>query len=137
MLRYFTSTLVACALAASVSVFAQEPAPQQPEMPQAPQPEEPQLPKETLTGCVIEAKTTDGETAYVLNKVKGGSAEMYVLAGASPSELAQNVNKEVTVTGPVQEPTPQADGSAAADSTVLRPPAVKVESVKVVAEECQ
>ncbi len=134
MLRYFTSTLTACALAATVSVFAQEPAPQQPEPPQAPQPEQPEVPKETLTGCVIEAKTTDGGTAYVLNKAKGGSAEMYVLAGASPSELATNVNKEVTVTGPVQEaPAPSA---GAADPTVLRPPSVQVESVKVVADTC-
>jgi len=36
MLRYFTSTLTACALAATVNVFAQEPAPAQPEKQQAP-----------------------------------------------------------------------------------------------------
>lgn len=134
MLRYLTSTLTACALAATVGVFAQEPAPPQPEQPQAAQPEEPQVPKETLTGCVIEAKTTDGGTAYVLNKAKGGSATMYVLAGASESELATNVNKEVTVTGPVQQAPA---GEETADSKVLRPPSVQVESVKVIAETCQ
>jgi hypothetical protein len=52
MLRYVTSTLSACALAGTVSVFAQEPAPAQAEKQQAP--------KETLIGCVVEAKTTDG-----------------------------------------------------------------------------
>ena len=36
MLRYVTSTLTACALAGTVNVFAQEPAPAQPEKPQAP-----------------------------------------------------------------------------------------------------
>ena len=104
MLRYITSTLTACALAGTVSVFAQEPAPAQPEKPQAP--------KETLTGCVMEAKTTDGGTAYVLNNAEGGSAAMYVLAGSSQSELATNVNKKVEVTGPVQQPNapPAEDG---------------------------
>ena len=72
MLRYITSTLTACALAGTVIVLAQEPAPAQPEKQQAP--------KETLTGCVMEAKTTDGGTAYVLNNAEGGSAAMYVLA---------------------------------------------------------
>ena len=97
MLRYVTSTLTACALASSVNVFAQEPAPAQPEKQQAP--------KETLTGCVMEAKTTDGGTAYVLNNAEGGSAKMYVLAGSSQPEWAKNVNKKVEVTGPVQQPT--------------------------------
>ena len=97
MLRYFTSTLTACALAATVNVFAQEPAPAQPEKQQAPQ--------ETLSGCVIEARTTDGGTAYVLNNAEGGSATMYVLAGSSQSEWATNVNKKVEVTGPVQQPS--------------------------------
>ena len=130
MLRYITSTLTACALAGTVSVFAQEPAPAQPEKPQAP--------KETLTGCVMEAKTTDGGTAYVLNKAEGGSAAMYVLAGPSQSELATNVNKKVEVTGPVQQPNaPPAEDAAAANPKVLRPPFVQVESVKVVAETCQ
>ena len=62
-------------------------------------------PKETLSGCVVEAKTTDGGTAYVLNNVEGGSAKMYVLAGSSQSEWAANVNKKVEVTGPVQQPS--------------------------------
>ena len=52
----------------------------------------------------MEAKTTDGGTAYVLNNVEGGSATIYVLAGSSQSELATNVNKKVEVTGPVQQP---------------------------------
>ena len=130
MLRYVTSTLTACALAGTVSVFAQEPAPAQPEKQQAP--------KETLTGCVVEAKTTDGGTAYVLNNAEGGSATMYVLAGASQSELATNVNKKVEVTGPVQQPSPPpAEEGAAANPKVLRPPIVQVESVKVVAETCK
>ena len=59
MLRYITSTLTACALAGTVSVFAQEPAPAQPEKPQAP--------NETLTGCFMEAKTTDGCKVYLLS----------------------------------------------------------------------
>ena len=128
MLRYVTSTLTACALAGMVSVSAQEPAPAQ-------QQEKPQAPKETLTGCVVEAKTTDGNTAYVLNNVEGGSAAMYVLAGQQ-SDWASNVSKKVEVTGPVQQPAPPADG-ASANPKVLRPPIVQVESVKVVAETCK
>ena len=130
MQRYITSTLTACVLAGMVSVFAQEPAPAQREKQQAP--------KETLTGCVVEAKTTEGGTAYVLNNAEGGSATMYVLAGASQSELATNVNKKVAVTGPVQQPsTAPAEDTAAASPKVLRPPIVQVESVKVVAETCR
>src|SRR5687767_1377345 len=98
MLRYVTSTLTAFALAATVSVFAQQPAPAQAEKQQAP--------KATLTGCVGEAKTTDGGTAYVLNNAEGGSAAMYLLAGPTQSELATNVNKKVEVSGPVQQPSP-------------------------------
>ena len=129
MTRYISSTLTACALAGMVSVFAQEPAPAQPE--------QPQVPKETLTGCVMEAKTTAGGTVYVLNKAEGGSAAMYVLAGSSESELATKVNKKVEVTGPVQQPNaPPAPDSAAANQKVLRPPSVQVESVKVIAESC-
>jgi len=130
MVRYINSTLTAFALAGTVSLFAQEPAPAP-----AQQPEQPQVPKETVTGCVMEAKTTDGGTAYVLNKAEGGSATMYVLAGASQTELSTKVNKKVEVTGPVQQPPPPADG-AAANPKVLRPPSVQVESVKVVAENC-
>ena len=63
MLRYVTSTLTACALAGTVSVFAQQPAPAQsaPAQPTTPQAATPQTPKETLTGCVMAAKTTTGE----------------------------------------------------------------------------
>lgn len=141
MLRYLTSTLTACALAGAVSVFAQAPAPTpapaqpQQQEPAPAQPEKPQAPKETLTGCVMEAKTTDGGKAYVLNKAKGGSAAMYVLSGSTPTELASNVNKEVEVTGPVQQPAaPPAE--EAVDKKVLRPPSLQVESVKVIAETC-
>ena len=130
MLRYITSTLTACALAGMVSLFAQEPAPAQPQ--------KQEVPKETLTGCVVEAKTTDGGTAYVLNNAEGGSAAMYVLAGSSQSELATNVNKKVEVIGPVQQPSaPPTEDGAAANPKVLRPPIVQVESVKVVAETCR
>ena len=130
MLRYITSTLTACALAGTVSVLAQEPVTTQPEKQQAP--------KETLTGCVIEAKTTDGGKAYVLNNVEGGSAAMYVLAGPSQSEFATNVNKKVEVTGPVQQRGgPPAEDGAEANPKVLRPPFMQVESMKVVAETCK
>ena len=130
MSRYFTSTLTACALATTVNVFAQQPAPAQPETQQAP--------KETLSGCVVEAKTTDGGTAYVLNDVEGGSARMYVLAGSSQSEWPANVNKKVEVTGPVQQPNaPPAEDGAAGQPKVLRPPMIQVESVRVIAETCK
>ena len=129
MLRFITSALTACALAGTVSVLAQQPAPAQPEQPQAP--------KETLIGCVMEAKTTDGGKAYVLNNAEGGSAKMYVLAGPSQPELATNVNKKVEVTGPVQQPSaPPAEGGAEGKQ-VLRPPMMQVESMKVVAETCK
>src|SRR5436190_21165314 len=127
MPRYFTSTLTACALAATVNVFAQQSAPAQPEQQQAA--------KETLSGCVMEAKTTDGGTAYVLNDAEGGSAKMYVLAGASQADIAGNVNKKVEVSGPVMQPSAPPDG-ASTNPKVLRPPAMQVESVKVVAQEC-
>jgi hypothetical protein len=137
MLRYVTSTLTAFALAGTVSVMAQEPAAPQPTREQAPKATE-QAQKATLTGCVMEAKTTDGGKAYVLNNAEGGSATMYVLAGSSQSELAANVNKKVEVTGPVQQPAaPPAEEGAAANAKVLRPPAVQIESVKVIAEACK
>ena len=130
MLRYVTSTLTACAFASTVIVFAQEPAPAQPEKQQAP--------KETLTGCVMEAKTTDGGKAYLLNNAEGGSAKMYVLAGSSEPEWATNVNKKVEVTGPVQQPSaPPAEDGAAGKPNALRPPMIQVESVKVIAETCK
>lgn len=139
MLRYVTSTLTACALAGTVSVFAQQaPAPAQPVPPQA---ETPPVPKETLTGCVVEAKTTDGGTAYLLSNAEGGSTKVYVLGeaaqpGPSQSDWAANVDKKVEVTGPVQQPPPAA-GGAAGDPKVLRPPMVRVESVKVVTGTCK
>ena len=130
MLRYVTSTLTACALASMVNVFAQEPAPAQSEKQQAA--------TETLTGCVMQAKTTDGGTAYVLNNAEGGSAKMYVLAGSAQSDWATNVNKKVEVTGPVQQPSaPPAEDGAAGKQNVLRPPMMQVESVKVIAETCK
>ena len=129
MLRHVTSTLTAFALAGTVSAFAQQPAPAQDEKQQAP--------KETLTGCVVEAKTTDGGKAYVLNNVQGGSAMMYVLGGSSQSDFATNVNKKVEVTGPVQQPGAPSDEGAGSNPKVLRPPIVQVESLKVVGETCK
>jgi len=130
MLRNVTSTLTACAMAATVTLFAQEPAPAQPEQPQAP--------KETISGCVVAAKTTDGGTVHVLNDAQGGSGTMYVLAGSAQSDWATNVNKKVEVTGPVQQPNerPPEDG-ASGKPKVLRPPVIEVESVKVIAETCK
>ena len=142
-MRYVTSTLAAMTLASAVGVFAQEQAPAPPpgreQAPREQAPGEPAAPraqaapKSTLTGCVTQAKTTDGGTAYVLTKAEGGSASMYVLAGSSESNWSTNVNKKVEVTGPVQGP-PSADSPA--DPKVVRPPAIVVESVKVVAESC-
>ena len=137
-MRYITSTIAACALASAVSVFAQEQAPAQPPgqeqaPPQSSAPD--QATKATLTGCVVQAKTTDGGTAYVLSKAEGGSATMYVLGGSSQSDWSANVNKKVEVTGPVQEPV-NADKDNAPNPNVVRPPLVVVESVKVVAQSC-
>jgi len=134
MLRFMTSTLTACALAATVNAFAQEQAPGQPEKQTAPA----QTAKETLTGCVMEAKTTDGGTAYVLNNAEGGSAKLYVLGGSAQSDWPTNVNKKVEVTGPVQQPSaPPAEDGAAGKPNVLRPPLMDVESVKVIADTCK
>lgn len=134
MLRIFTSTLTACALASTVGLMAQS----QPPAP-APAPPAEQAPPAkaaaTLTGCVQEAKTTDGGTAYLLSKASGGSSAMYVLLGPPASELATHVNHKIEVTGQVQEPAAPASG-AAANPQVLRPPMVQVESVKMVAESC-
>jgi hypothetical protein len=130
MLRYVTSTLTAFALASTVNAFAQEPAPAQGEKQQAP--------TETLTGCVMEAKTTDGGTAYVLNNAEGGSSKMYVLVGSSQSEWAENANKKVEVTGQVQQPSaPPREDSSAGKTNVVRPPMIQVESVTVVADACK
>src|SRR5215472_8167978 len=127
-MRRLISTIAVCTVAGAIGVFAQEQAPAQPQPP--PQPAAAaQAPKSTLTGCVMAAKTTDGGTAYVLNKAEGGSANMYVLGG-SQSDWSTNVNKKVEVTGAVQEPV-GADKNSAQDPKVLRPPLVVVESVKV------
>jgi hypothetical protein len=75
-----------------------------------------------------------------LDKAEGGSAgAVYVLIGTSPTEFAPNANKKVEVTGAVRQPPAPAaeDATAASNQKVLRPPAVIVESVKVVAETCQ
>jgi hypothetical protein len=127
-MRYLTSTIAALALAGSVSLFAQEQAPAQP-------PAKEQAPKATLTGCVVQAKTTDGGTAFVLTKVTGGSAPIYILGGSVQADWSTNVNKKVEVTGLVQE-APPADKEGAADPKVVRPGAIAVETVKVVAETC-
>jgi hypothetical protein len=128
-MRYVTSTIAAVALASAVSVLAQDQAPAQPPA------KEETAPKSTLTGCVVQAKTTDGGTVYVLSKAEGGSATMYVLSGAPESNWSANVNKKVQVTGPVQEP-PSAAKDSPADPKVVRPPAIVAESVKVVAQTC-
>ena len=127
-MRYVTSTIAAFTIASAVSVFAQEQAPAQP-------PAREQAPKSTLTGCVMQAKTTDGGTAYLLNKAEGGSATMYLLGGSSQQDWSAHVNKKVEVTGPVQEP-PNANKDSAPDPKVLHPPVIAVESVKVVAQSC-
>ena len=132
-MRYVTSTIAACMLASTLGVFAQEQAPAQQAREQAPG--EQAAPKSTLTGCVVQAKTTDGGTAYVLTKAEGGSASMYVLGGSSDSNWSANVNKKVEVTGAVQAP-PSADKDSPADPKVVRPPLIVVEASKVVAESC-
>jgi hypothetical protein len=135
MLRYVSSTLTACALAGTISVFAQEPTPQQPQKEQ----EKPAPQATTLTGCVQEAKTTDGGTAYLLNNAEGGTAKVYLLIGPPPSELASHVNHKVEVTGQVLQPSapPSAEEGAPTNPKVLRPPHVQIESVKMVADSCK
>jgi hypothetical protein len=130
-MRHVISTIAALMLASAVGVLAQEQAPAQSQPPASEQ-----APKSTLTGCVVQAKTTDGGTVYVLSKAEGGSATMYVLAGSSESDFSTNVNKKIEVTGPVKEPPPSADKESAPDPKVVRPPAIVAESVKVVAENC-
>jgi hypothetical protein len=135
MLRAITSALTAFVLAGSMNVLGQErqepPAPRPADPPSPAQGANPQE-KATLTGCVAQAKTTDGSTAFVLNRVEGGSAAMYVLVPSSSTELAGHVNKKVEVTGPVQQPNAPPDP----DGKVLRPPLVRVESVKAVEGTC-
>ena len=134
MFRYFTSALSVCAVAAMASLYAQEQTPGQPPQEQ----EKPAPQAETLTGCVQEAKTTDGGTAYLLNKAQGGTATIYVLVGPPPSEFASHINHKIEVTGQVQQPSapPSADDGTPPDPKVLRPPLVQVESVKMVADSC-
>lgn len=133
-MRRLTSTIAACMFVTAAGVFAQEQAPAQPQPPSQPAAATP-APKSTVTGCVMQAKTTDGGTTYVLNKAEGGSATMYVLGGTSQTDWSTNVNKKVEVTGPVQEP-PNANKDSAPDPKVLRPPLIVVESTKVVAQSC-
>ncbi len=83
MLRFFISTVSACALAGTISVFAQEPAPPQAQPQPAPA-------AATLTGCVQQLKTTDGGTAFVLNNAEGGSAKLYVLIGQASADVASS-----------------------------------------------
>ena len=135
-MRYVISTLTAAALAGMISVAAQEQTQTQPQKEQEkPAPAAPA--PATLTGCLQEAKTTDGGTAYVLNKAEGGTAKMYVLTGPPATELASHLNHKVEVTGQVQQPNAPPSAEAAADPKVLRPPFVLVESVKMVADSCQ
>jgi hypothetical protein len=135
-MRHLTSAIAAVALASAAVAFAQQqtPAPAQPPATAPQPPATEQAPKSTVTGCVMQAKTTDGGTAFILTKAEGGSATTYVLGGSSQSDAnwSANVNKKVEVTGPVQEPA----SAAGADPKVLRPPLIVVESVKVVAQSC-
>jgi len=135
-MRRLTSTIAAFALASAAGVYAQQQAPAPaPAEPAAQPPAAEQAPKSTVTGCVVQAKTTDGGTAYILSKAEGGSATEYILGGSSQTEWSANVSKKVEVTGPVQEPSANKD--TASDPKVLRPPLISVESVKVVAQNCQ
>jgi hypothetical protein len=133
-MRTVMSACIACVLAGTIATFAQQQPPTQP-----PQEQEKQAPPaSTLTGCVQEAKTTDGGTVYVLNNAQGGSAAMYVLVASPSTELASHVNHKIEVTGQVQEPPPPpAAEGAAPKPNVVRPPAVQIESLKMVAESCK
>src|SRR5262245_27861309 len=124
MMRFVTSTALAFAFAGMISVFAQEPS-QPPAPQQAP-------PSATLTGCVQQAKTTDGGTALILNNAEGGSAKMYLLIEQASTEVSSHVNHKVEVTGQVQEPPPPpaTEEGAAPKPNVVRPPVVQVASVK-------
>lgn len=139
-MRHFASTITVCAFAGAISVFAQQP-PQNPPSQSPPPAQEPaQSPDPTtLTGCVQEAKTTDGGTAYILNKAQGGTAEMYVLLGPPPSELATHINHKVEVSGLVKQPAPAAAATEQppSEKKILRPPSIQIETVKMVAETCQ
>jgi hypothetical protein len=137
-MRYLTSTIAAGALAITVGAFAQQqppsPAPSAPPDAAPPPATEPApAAKSTVTGCVVQAKTTSGGTVFVLSKASGGSATMYILDGSAQSDWSTNANKKVEVTGPVQEVS---NTGAAPDPNVVRPPHITVESVKVVAQSC-
>ena len=140
MVRHVTSTLTACMLVGAASLFAQQPSQQdqqqQPSQQEAQQQQQSST-SETLTGCVQEAKTTEGGTAYILNNAEGGTAKMYVLGGSSQSEIAAHVSKKVEVTGQVRQPNAPPPDGAESNPKVLRPPIVQVESVKVVADACR
>jgi len=141
MVRHVTSTLTACMLAGAASLFAQQTSQQEPQQQPSQQEQQQQQQQsstsETLTGCVQEAKTTEGGIAYILNNAEGGSATMYVLGGSSQSEMAANVSKKVEVTGQVRQPNAPPPDAAESNPKVLRPPIVQVESVKVVADACR
>ena len=124
--------VTACALAGMISVFAQE------QPPAASQKDQDKAapPSATLTGCVQEAKTTDGGTAYVL-KEDGAAATLYLLTGPPPAELATHVNHKVEVTGQVQQPSAPSSAEEAPNPKVLRPAVVQVESVKMVTDNCK
>jgi len=132
-MRHLTSTIAAVVLASAAGAFAQQQPPPSAPPAAAPPPPTEQAPKSTVTGCVVQAKTTDGGTAFVLSKASGGSATMYVLEGSTQSDWSANVNKKVEVTGPVQEPS---NTGSAPDPKVVRPPHITAESVKVVAPNC-
>jgi hypothetical protein len=137
MMRYFTSTAIACALAGTICVFAQEPPPAQQQQQQQQQQQAP--PAATLTGCVQEAKTTDGGTALILNNAEGGTAKMYLLVAQAQSDMSSHVNHKVEVTGQVQEPAPPptSEEGATAKPNVVRPPVVQVASMQMIAESCK
>jgi hypothetical protein len=62
-----------------------------------------------------------------------------LLLGQASADLSGHVNQKVEVMGQVQEPkpAPASDEGAKANPNVVRPPAVQVESVKMVAESCK
>ena len=134
MLRYVISTLSGCALASMISVFAQEQTPTS-----TTEGTRKTGPRDgAADGCVQEAKTTDGGTAYVLNKAEGGTATMYVLAGPPPRRVGQPRQSHGRGDRPGSAPSapPSAEGAPPPDPKVLRPPLVQVESVKMVADSC-
>jgi hypothetical protein len=137
MFRTAISTLTAFSVAGMISVFAQQQPP--PEQQQKEPAQQAAQTAATLTGCVQEAKTTDGGTAYILNNTQGGTAAMYILTGPPPTELATHLNHKVEVVGQVQQASapPASEETAAPNPKVLRPPFVQVESVKMVAETCK